>query len=168
MMLERGAHLTFCGIPRSGFWMYEDNVTELDLLVPAGTLWVDRAQNPEFNFSETDGWALTGFAADLAVSVMGFVGSGITFSARMYPSYTQALFATSKAGECDVAFSPFTVTQNRTYCGNVSLASGVRACTDPANSTAEPSATDACCADFSFQMLSSTVGVLIRTGDPIS
>ena len=167
-MREHATHLTLCGIPRSGFWMYEDNVTDLDLLMPPSELWADRAQNPEFNYSETEGWPLTGFAADLVVSAMAFVGGDVSFSARMYPSYTQALFATSKAGECDVAFSPFTVTQNRTYCGNVSLASGVRACTDPVNSTAEPSTSDACCADYSFQMLSSTVGVLIRTGDPIS
>ena len=158
-------HLVFCGIPRSGFWMLDDDVELLDAEFPVSDdSWATRANNPNYTYDrDGDGWPLTGFTADLAVATMSSI-DWLTFSARMFPSYTEALYATSKTHECDVAFSPFTVTQNRTYCGNVSLASGVRACTDPANASIAPGSSDACCADFSFQLMPSTVGVLLESG----
>ena len=162
--------LLFCGVPTPGFWEKDGDVNALEAEFLAGDSWANRAATPEYAYDSAAaaaggvGWPLTGFTADLAVLTMESL-PWFNFSVRMYRSYTEALYVTAKLHECDVAFSPFTVTEDRAYCGNVSLASGVRACTDPASSLIAPVASDACCADFSFQLMPSTVAVMLGAND---
>jgi hypothetical protein len=160
--------LLFCGVPTPGFWEKDGDADALEAEFPAGDSWANRDANPVYVYDpaapEGEGWPLTGFTADLAVLTMESL-PGFNFSVRLYRSYTEALYATAKLHECDVAFAPFTVTEDRTYCGNVSLASGVRACTDPADLSIAPAASDACCADFSFQLMPATVAVMLGAND---
>jgi hypothetical protein len=149
-----------CATPDPGFWMMR---TEADPGGSAQALRDHALAYPEQTWpgplalawrgsTRTESWNLTGWYAELITHVM--LGAGVTnYTLRFLPQYSSALYATSKRGDCDVSFSPFTITAARTNClgataGTAANPTGVPRCTEPTNATTPPSNQDACCAKW--------------------
>ena len=108
-------------------------------------------------------WNLTGFYADLLPLLLQ--NQPVKYRVHIIPTFTLALYKTTRLYDCDLAFAPYTHTAARSYCGNTTSPGGIPACTTPTDihdlNTVLHS--DACCADFSLPFTTTTLGCMVKS-----
>ncbi len=169
--------LRVCATPEVGFWTVDGDATRLlelvnaaggNLSMPCGRL----GSNPRLAWTsdESDNFPIVGYAAELLVDVVADMGSGWDCRVDFLPTFTAALYATTKQKLCDIAYAPFSVTASRAYCGATPVATtSVAACPpyDPNVTWVNATAAQACCADFGYNMLVTSVAGMVSRVDNV-
>lgn len=163
--------LRVCATPDTGFWTLDDDVDLLwdaiaanggNFTIPCSEIGRAPSTTP------ASGNYITGFAPEMLLLILEKMGGDWDCVVSLLPTYQSALYATTKQKACDVAYSPFTVSPPRAYCGTTRLPE-VAACPvyDPSVTWATATPTQACCASFSYHMMISTIGGIVRQDDNI-
>ena len=93
-----------------------------------------------------------GFLAELLPKIMNLAQLQ-DYDLIIYKSFNEVLHRTSITGECDIGFATFTITSSRTYCLNVTSATGVPACL-------KTDKNQGCCATFGVPFMPETIGLV--------
>ena len=159
--------LRVCATPDDSFWEVDSEAGSSDnplfrkieehggnYTLPCSRL----GQSPRETWppEEHTDFPITGFCAELLLSVVANMGTNWDCVVSFLPTYTSALYATTKQHLCDVAYVPFGVTAARAYCGSFPTPAGVQPCPDydPNVTWATAAAPEACCADYNYPMVS--------------
>ena len=166
--------LQVCATPDAGFWTVDGDVERLISLieendgnysVPCEKIGTSPRQ--QWDDDESNNFPVVGFAAELLQDIVSNMGPDWSCDVSVLPTYTAALYATTKMQVCDVAYSPFGVTAARAYCAEFPPeTTSTPACPayNPATTWANASASDACCAAFNYNMIvSSVAGVVLQS-----
>jgi hypothetical protein len=156
--------VNICATPESGFWtakplfggdggptakQLHDEITKSDQkkITFAGV------QHGEF-------WRLGGLYGFLVPQVMRRAKIN-NYTVTFYPTYTRALYETTKTKTCDVGFTPFTSYPDRAWCSASPSPTG-STCTNPL--PGEPIGPQhACCASFGPPVNPMTEALLVST-----
>jgi len=98
-----------------------------------------------------DLFPVTGYFAEMLLEVLKKMGPSFDCVVDMLPTYTAALYATSRAEIAHLGWSPFSPTVNRNNCAPEDIeSSGATACPpfDPSLPLLSAVSNDACCASF--------------------
>ena len=152
--------LDICMVPEAGslMMMVGDGVASTDALlkhIKVNNVWP--------GITPYQSWNLTGFYADMLPLLLH--NQQVSYRVHVIPTFTQALYKTTKLHECDFAFAPYTHTAARAYCGNETSPEGIPACTTPddIHNLKLILHTDACCADFNLPMKTTSLGLIVTS-----
>ncbi len=118
------------------------------------------ANSPDANL-----FPITGLSAELLLIVLKRMGPDFDCVVHLLPTYSQAIYATTRQKACDMAFGTFSNTAARGYCGaEQAVVTGVNACR-PYNPNVTwqdgVTAADACCCDFGYPLVLTKTAALV-------
>jgi len=137
-----------------------------NLSLPCERLGVNPAKM--WSDDEADDFPVTGYAVETLLEVVAKMGTEWDCQVSFLPNYHSALYAATKQKIVDVAYCPFLVDAQQSYCGpEPPSATQIPGCPVYNESVTWQTATplDACCASFNYPMMVNSVGGLVSRAD---